>query len=358
MNLDKFNSLRKRFENQRFESSQKWTALTLFYGSYLGNLLSIILSYFFIIKLLGNTAVHFNGQEYVLPIFVILFLTIIEFAKRFTLANVVTSFLTVKKRTTSFFIGVSFVVLLVTSTFYLSLSGANTYVNKSEIITTTTENTITIQIDSLNKHYKAENTKLEERIAYLYKAAEDRKNKSLKPIEVAQVKDWEASIKDNNKKLEEKISEVKETYGSKADEQKDQSQKSQTAFILISAFIEILILVGVCFNIYYQYTSFSEQKDALDSNPNYEKLIAYEALLKILYNNGKVSANTQLPSANAFKALVFASTKKYTQKTIKDFLTLTTHLKICQIVGKNRMTIVSYDKAQEILSNYLNLELD
>lgn len=358
MNLDKFNSLRKRFENQRFESSQKWTALVLFYGSYLGNILSIILSYFFIIKLLGNTAVHFNGQEYVLPIFVILFLTILEFAKRFTFANVTTSFLTVKKRTASFFIGVAFVVLLVASTFYLSLSGANTYANKSEIITTTTDNIISTQTDSLNQHYKTENSKLEERIAYLYKAAEERKNKSLKPIEVAQVKDWEASIKENNKKLEEKISSVKETYSSKANEQKDQSQKSQLAFILISAFIEILILIGVAFNIYYQYTSYTEQKTSLDSNPNYEKLIIYEALLKILYNNGKVNANTQLPTANAFKDLVYASSKKYSQKTIKDFLTLTNHLKISQIIGKNRMTIVSYDKAQEILSNYLNIETD
>jgi len=358
MKLEKFYSLQKRFENRRFESAQKWTALILYYGSYLGNILSIILSFFFVNHLAGTAAVHFAGQEIVLPIFIILFLTIFEFAKRFTFANVITTFLTVKKRTASFFGGLVFVGLLVAGTFYLSLSGANTYANKTEIITTTTEAVINTQIDSLNKRFKEENDKLEARITYLYKAAETRKNKSLKPLEVEQVKDWEASIANNNKTLEVKITEIKADNNLKANQQKDQSSDSQLAFLLLSGFIEILILIGVGFNEYYEFNSFTEQKEALDSNPNYQKLIIYEGLLKVLYNNGKTNVNASLPSFNAFKELVSASGKKLPQKTIKEFIQLCNYLKISQTIGKNRIAVVNYEKAQDILSNYLTVETE
>ena len=121
MKLEKYYGLQKKFENQRFEITQKYTSLILYYGSILGNILSIILSYFFVSSLTQETAVHFNGQSYILPIFIFLFLTIFELAKRFTFANIVTSFLTTKKTLSSAFIGgLLFVTLL--STIFLIFS--------------------------------------------------------------------------------------------------------------------------------------------------------------------------------------------------------------------------------------------
>lgn len=356
MNLEKYHLLQKKFENRQFEKSQFWTNKVLYYGSFLGNLLSIILSFFFVNKISQETAVHFAGQNWILPIFIVLFLTIFEFAKRFTFANTVTVFLTVKKLTLSFFLSLLFSISLVGLTFYLSLSGANHYANKSEVIESNTQQNSNAINDSLTTYYISENKKLEDRINYLYNAASQRKRKSLTESEVQQVKGWELLIEKNKQVLESKVKETNETLLLSAEKEKEKSSKNQTAFILISAFIELLILIGVGFSQYYAFVSFKEKKESLTNNVNYHKLINYLDLLKVLYNNGKITTGATLPSFNQFKDLANASGKKYQYKVLKEFTTLTNHLKITQTIGKSKTVLVSYEQAQEILNNYLTIE--
>lgn len=356
MNLEKYHLLQKKFENRQFEKSQFWTNKVLYYGSFLGNLLSIILSFFFVNKISQETAVHFAGQNWILPIFIVLFLTIFEFAKRFTFANTVTVFLTVKKLTLTFFLSLLFSMSLVGLTFYLSLSGANHYANKSEVIESNTQQNSNAINDSLTTYYTSENKKLEDRINYLYNAASQRKRKSLTESEVQQVKGWELLIEKNKQVLESKVKETNETLLLNAEKEKEKSSKNQTAFILISAFIELLILIGVGFSQYYAFVSFKEKKESLTNNVNYHKLINYLDLLKVLYNNGKTTTGATLPSFNQFKDLANASGKKYQYKVLKEFTTLTNHLKITQTIGKSKTVLVSYEQAQEILNNYLTIE--
>lgn len=359
MDLQYFAKLQKKFENKRFEHFHYWTKQILYYGSFLGNILSVILSYFFVSKLTSETAVHFAGQAWILPLFIILFLTIFEFAKRFTVGNTITTFLTNKKGLSGGLIGgVLFSFLLVALTFYLSLSGASYYANKSDIIETTTTNTINVQTDSLSKFYTNENKKYEDRINYLYKAAESRKRKSLTESEVSQVKAWEFAIKDNKIELDKKIQALNESQSLTADKEKAKSSSNQWAFILISAFIEILIIVGVGFKCYWEFFSFKEQKEALANNTNYQKLLIYTALLRVLFNNGKLSTGATLPTFNQFKDLNNATGKHYQLKTLKEFMVLMNHLKVTQLVGKTRTTLVSYEQAQEILENYLVVDTE
>lgn len=359
MNLEHFAKLQKKFENKRFETFHYWTKNILYYGSFLGNILSVILSFFFVNKIAGETAVHFAGQGWILPLFIILFLTIFEFAKRFTVGNTITSLLTSKKGLTGGFLGgLLFSFLLVALTFYLSLSGASYYANKSDVIEATTTTTINVQSDSLTKFYLGENKKYEDRINYLYKAAESRKRKSLTESEVSQVKAWEFAIKDNNAALEKKVLAINESQLLTADKEKDKSSSNQLAFILISAFIEILIIIGVGFKQYYEFYSFKEQKEALANNANYHKLLIYSELLRVLFNNGKLTTGAILSSQNAFKDLVNATGKRYQFKTLKEFTILMNHLKVTQLVGKTRTTLVSYEQAQEILENYLVIDTE
>ena len=356
MDLEKYHSLQRKFENKRFEQFHYWTNKVLYYGSFLGNLLSIILAFFFVNKISQETAVHFAGQGWILPVFIVLFLTIFEFAKRFTFANTVISFLTTKKLTLTFFLSLIFSLSLVGLTFYLSLSGANYYANKSEVIESNTQqNTVKIN-DSLTNYYTVENQKLEDRINYLYNAASQRKRKSLTESEVQQVKDWEILIEKNKQVLDNKVKEANQVLLSKAEKEKEKSSKNQIAFILISAFIELLILIGVGFSQYYLFISYKEKKEALTNNANYHKLTNYLDLLKVLYNNGKTLKGAVLPSFNQFKDLANASGKKYQYKTVKEFITLVGHLKITQTIGKTKTVCVSYEQAQEILNNYLTVE--
>ena len=84
MQLDRYKKFQLKFENTNFESTYKWTAKILDFSSYLGNIFGVIFSFFFVNHLASQAAVHFSGQEIILPIFIVLFLSGFELTKRFT----------------------------------------------------------------------------------------------------------------------------------------------------------------------------------------------------------------------------------------------------------------------------------
>jgi hypothetical protein len=353
--LESFTKLKNKFENKTFTQTYKFINYLLYYGSYLGHILSIVLSYFFINFVLGDTAAHLGGYTWILPIFIILFLTLFELIKRFTLSNSTSVYLIKKKFNSSVIINGLFAITLVILTFYLSLNGASKFANKSEIIESNIDSLVIVKSDSLNRYYQLENSKLEERINYIYQTAQLRRNKSLTIDETKQVKDWELSIKSNNKELAQKLKDIKIDIANEFSKQKESSDKSKIAFIILSLFIESLIIIGVCFKEYYDFTSYSEQKERLENSENYNNLIVNLELLRLLYNNGKIDKDKNLPSFNQFKDLVFAYSKKYSLKQIKEFITLTNSLKITKLIGKTRVTNTTYQQAQEIIKNHFKL---
>ena len=110
------------------------------------------------------------------------------------------------------------------------------------------------------------------------------------------------------------------------------------------------------FKQYYDYISFKEAKEYFESNPSFRKLIAYQELLRILYANGKMKANSDLPTFNKFKELVSSTSKQHTQTTLREFLALMNYLKVSQIIGGSRMALVGFEKANEILDSYLVID--
>jgi hypothetical protein len=360
MQLEKFYELQKKFENRRFVDYHYWTNKVLYLSSYLGNILSIIFCYFFVNTIATEAAaLHFppgSSITTIVSIFVVLFLTMFEFTKRFTFANTVTTLLTSKKITNQFILGSSFVFLLVAGTFYLSLSGAQTFADKGEKIESNIDSIIQTNSETLSAYYLGEITKLEDRIEYVYKGAKERKKASLTSDEISQIKDWESQINNLRKEKDTKIDVLKSELLEKANKQQQKSNTSTLAFLLISAFIELLILIGVGFKQFYDFKSFAEKKEILEGSINYQKLITNLELLAIVYSKGKVKVNSTLPSTTQFKELVNSTGKKYTYSNIKDFFVLLNYLKITQVVGVNRVTKVNYDSAIEMLQSYFNID--
>lgn len=353
--LESFNKLKNKFENKTFEQTYKFISYLLHYGSYLGHILSITLSYFFIDFVLKDTAAHLRGYTWILPIFTVLFLILFELTKRFTLSNSTSIFL-IKRKTDGSIIGnVLFALVLVLLTFYLSLNGADKFANKTEIIESNIDSLVVVYSDSLKRYYQTENNKLEERINYIYEAAKLRRNKSLTSDETKQIKDWENDIKNNNKELSQKLKDVNKEIQEKFNKQKESSDQSKFAFIILSLFIESLIIIGVCFKEYYDFATYKEQKQKLENSENYNNLMVNLELLGLLYNNGKIDKEDLLPSFNQFKSLVFVYSKKYSSKQIKEFFTLISSLKIARLVGKNRFANMTYHQAEETIKNYFKI---
>lgn len=152
MKLEKYNQLKNTFEESNFEDSYKFTNLTLYYSSIVGNIFVILFAYFFVSSFLTGIPKHFPGQDVILPIFVILFLIMFELTKRFLFANVINGFLT---KSVNFLVAISLVVVLSLTavSFYLSMSGAKKYVSQDDSITLVSDSIIKLSQDSINKVY-------------------------------------------------------------------------------------------------------------------------------------------------------------------------------------------------------------
>lgn len=356
MDLQRFKKLQSTFENRQFEAAYKWTEKTLYIGSIFGNILCIVFAFFFINDIVNNAAVHFQGQHIVLPIFVLLFLTLFELTKRFVFGNVVTNYLITKKINGTVITNFLFSLLLVVGSFYLSLSGANTYSNKSETITNNTDSILSVEKTKLDSIYNKDITKVEDRINYTYKSAEKRKKQALTEDELTNVKLWEEEVKSLKKNKEKEFTAFKTTLESKLNTKLEKTNKGSLAFLFISAFLELLILIGVVFSKYYYYTTFVETKDKLEGNLNYSKLKDSLTLLNILYNNGKTKKNQPLPTTTKFRELTkVTKDKKFKVAEVTEFLALMNYLNITRLEGKTKVSNVDYNTAIETVTNHYPL---
>lgn len=357
MKIEKYNALKQQFENQPFEAAYKHTSLILYGASILGNVFSVIFAYFFVNALTASAAVHFAGQAIILPIFIVLFLTAFELMKRFIFGNLVTTYLISKKLTTSFIVSVVFALMIIGGSFYLSMSGAQTYVNKETTIVNSTDSLIQTKTDSLNKLYTVQIDKVEQELQYVYTAAQTRRKSALTANEVIQVKELKSQIGELKSERDKKILTVKSSIEQKNSKELNKTNNSQFAFLLISFFIELVILVGVVFNRYYNYFSFIETKEKIESNPAYHKLNEQLELVDIIYNNGKVNVNATLPSINKIKEIVNSGRfNKVGDKNLREFLALLQYLKVTEISGKTRRIMVSYDEAKDKIKNHFPIE--
>ena len=74
MKLDKFNKLKQKFEVSSFENNFLTLDKVLYYFSFLGNILSVIFSYFFVKNATDSIPQFFPGQITVIALFIIIFI--------------------------------------------------------------------------------------------------------------------------------------------------------------------------------------------------------------------------------------------------------------------------------------------
>lgn len=354
MDLEQYNKLKQEIDSKSFEQNYKVIDKILYFASFLGNIASIVFAYFFLSSILNSSTDEFPGKSWVLPFISIISLTTFELLKRFLFKKLALSWVSNKKMTKEIIANLSLSIIIISTSFYLAISGANKFADKGKEITQNTDLIIKQQTDSLNKVYSVKIEKLERDKAQWVELINGTRsvklrteyNNSLSQIS-KDIKDTETerlnSVKELEKQIKEKsLVDVKETHS------------NQLAFILITTFIELLILVGVWFNASYNYRSLKEYEEVLLTNDQYHQYILHEKLLNILYNNGKVRLNEQVVSFTRFNDLVKLSGIKVIQKDTRDFLSISNNLTITNIVKGKRYIGKTFEEAKEILKNHYN----
>jgi len=335
MKLDKYHNLKLRLEIFKFEKSYSTLNRVLYYFSFLGNIFLIYFGYFFVKSVTNSIPQLFPFQDTFFTVFIGLFLAGYELTKRFALEQMCVSLFQIGKATTTLVIGCIICVALVAGSFYLSIKGAHRLVDKTEIITTSIDSLTQRRADSVAKYYNNE-------IAY-YRAQPGRtKDDRLYRDSIVNVL---ANTRDA------KVQETEVTVEKRVAVKKDLNDENSTAFLFITVFLELLILLGVGFNAYYTVGSFAETGKLLQT-PKFRQLDLNLRLLKLYYQNGKKAIGDPVLSYNKFRILVEAQNVNCTHKDTASFITLCQELEIVKSQRDKKYEFaMNYQQAKELIEN-------
>ena len=335
MKIDKFNKLKLKLEVFKLEQNYMTLDKVLYYFSFLGNIFLIYFGYFFVKSITNTIPSLFPFQDMFFTIFVALFLTGYELTKRFTLEQFFTGVLQLKKLTTGLFIGGMICSFLIAGSFYLSIKGAHRLVDNSETISTVVDANIAQKQDSIAKYYDTE-------ILYF-------RNQSARTRSDKKYRDSIVSVLQRTK--DEKIQQIESRVQTKTATNLEKNSENSTAFLFITVFLELIVLIGVGFDAFYTIGSYQETKKLLQT-PKFKQLELNLKLLKLYYQNGKKVVGDQTLSFNKFQSLVQTQKIDASQKDLKTFIVLCQELDIVkEFRGKKKEFMLSYQEAKDLLEN-------
>ena len=371
MQIKEFEELQKSIDNKSFETKYSPLDKLMHFSSYLGNLASIFFAYWFLNRLIYRATSDFFGRDVLIIISTVVVLSLFEMIKRYVLKIFSLAAIMSKKLNTETLYTLVFSLILLSGSFYLSLSGAKIFADKRETIKMELTTNMDTQIDSVKAIYDGQlKYRLENR-------DQIRKNREVITNKMAQVGDNTTRLREFTKMMADESKELQRVDSTitalKAEQQKtideiktetkitsedkvDEVSKNQVAFLLISTFIELFILVGIWFHCWFKLKVYQEFKNNLVNSQQYGMYKDYLKLLYLLYQNGKLELETELPAMTNFtttakKRLDFQASysKEFIQicKTL-EILTLNNHRR--HIISKK------YQDAKDLMIDYFNEE--
>ena len=346
MKIEVFNKLKNKFEINSFENNFLTVDKVLYYFSFLGNILSIVFSYFFVADATKAIPTFFAGQALTISIFIIIFMTGYELLKRFAFEQLVTYIVRIRKMTPNILLGGLVVFLLVAGSFYLSLNGSHRIIDRKEIIASAADSTLKVEKDSIVNFYQTKIDLYQGQLETLYSNAN---NGRLRPKDKADIKDYESKISSIEDERDNKIQALELKMTNKDTELLKKNEANTLALVLLVTFMEFIILLGVGFNSFYLAKSYADMK-ALLNTPKWKQMETNLKMLHLLYQNGnKKEGDITLPISK-FKALVSNQKLDVRQKDITDFITLCSELEIIKSNNsKKKYYALSYEVAKQLI---------
>lgn len=335
MKLDKYHKLKLKLEVFKFEKNYLTLNQVLYYFSFLGNIFLIYFGYFFVKSITDTIPALFPFQETFFTIFIGLFLTGYELTKRFILEQFFVGIIQARKATFGVVLGFVISCMLVAGSFYLSVKGAHRLVDNTETISVTTDSNISQKQDSVARYYDKE--------------IEFYRNQSSRTRADRRYRDSIVAVLQQTK--DTKLNEIENKALSKSNSTLQRNQENDTAFLFITIFLELIVLIGVAFNAVYTLGSFDETKKLLQT-PKFKQLELNLKLLKLYYQNGKKIAGDETISFNKFKSLVHTQKVDCTQTEMKSFIVLLQELDVIkQFRGRKKEFMINYQQAKDLLEN-------
>jgi hypothetical protein len=241
----------------------------------------------------------------------------------------------VRRMTGGIFIAGMICSFLIAGSFYLSIKGAHRLVDTSETVVAKTDSTIALKQDSIAKYYDKE---------ILYYRDQPSRTRSEKVY-----RDSIVNVLQQTK--DAKIQQIEAKTQTKTSATLEKNSENSTAFLFITIFLEMIVLIGVGFDAFYTLGSFEETKKLLQT-PKFKQLELNLKLLKLYYQNGKKAVGDQTLSFSKFQSLVQTQKIDCSQKDLKSFVVLCQELDVIkEFRGRKKEFMLTYQQAKDLLEN-------
>ena len=379
MKIEEYKKLEKKISGYNFNQSYKNINTIMVALSYFGNLTSIFLAYFFMSKVI--TGAVGDGNTIFVFIASLIILAGIELLKRDIFDKFSIQYLKDK--------GISKLVMpllivsgiLISASFYSSLSGAKEFSSKSSQIEMVKKDQIKEFSDSIVGVYNQKfttyeidieghkesikvkdeeqtniNRSLSER-GYLTRSERERNTQLTqeKNFLYSEITRNEDKINELKSERDVIISKYESEISKETDDKKSDNSKNSLIFIVLSTLIELVILAGVFFNQYYKFRSYREFRTKIEKDPNYQKWLLYDQILTIVITD-ETKMNQKLPSNKAIIEYCKVNDIIILPKDVTDFLKVLNNLGIIKSSGSAKYVIKTKEMSQETLRNNFNIE--
>lgn len=369
----KYNKINNKINSHNFYENYSNINRILLVLSYFGHIVSIFLAHFFLFSIINNTIISNQIISYAASIIII---SGIELLKRDLFDKFSIGVLRNNGLTKELYILLFFCSTLIFLSFYSSLNGAKMFSDKNVIIEKTNKKILETFKDSVKLVYNSKISILENEIKDIknlinIKDAEQTEIESNDNLtrkqrdRIKDLKNEKTQLRNDISVIENKIAELKNEMNEiiknkeneiliQTDADKKTNNKNSNIFIAISAFIEIIIIIGVFFNEYYYYRSYSEFTNKLKNDQNYQKWYIFDKILKCIYND-ETKINDRLPSNKEILKLCKIKNINVFEKDVEDFIKIMHNLKIIKSSGRYRYYMKSKDDSLKILKQYYNI---
>lgn len=369
MDLNKFKSLEGKVKKPEFNKDYKSLNIILRALSIFGNIASIFLASFFVTELLmvaiDNPIIYWT--------IAIIALSGLELVKREIFYRFSRDFIRTKTIFKSSVLPMLFfTMILISLSFYSSLSGAQKFSSKSDFIEVATVEKVDTFKDSIMTYYQPKIDNIEKQNTDLFESNKttDRQIETLlrdHPTWANSAEKLRASKTENNEQIgknDTRITEVKaerdkiisEYTGNvvgKSDEEKDKNKSDSLIFVLISTLIELLILVGIYFNNIYNFRSYRDTKKRLLNDDNFRLYYEYSEIINILYLNRK--EKDKIPNIDLVVDLLVMNKVYVTKKQIEDALKLFEALRIIETNGEYTYFIKDKEECEDVIKEHFHV---
>ena len=372
MDTKKYDKLRHKIETKDFEGNNKGLDKWLWNFSFLGNISSIFFAFFLVypalLKAITLNFITGIGGLILAGGLTLMILSIFEIIKRYLIRNFSNDYVINKRKLNFKIFGWSITsIAIIVLSFYLSISGSKNLASTSSIKNAIVQTEVVSKSDSLVSVYdiqkepyvvdnislRAVNTDLRQKLANTplnypttRRGYQDNVDKNTELI-----RENDARIDVINTELQQKIADYNADFAETKSNNKTEDSKNILLFIIIVCFNEILIIGGLYFREYYEYTLYMINQEKFEKM--YQKKDRYKALVTFVYNDGELTTGDKVMSGLILKEAVAEKTNiQNSNKFVEEFLRDMDRLSIFTTHGKRRLINVTFSEALELVDNY------